>query len=168
MSVVIILLINYVLFSKWGLQNIIDDETMTQKEAMKRFRKCREPGAPPITPIPDKKSERQEFDDYNEEALELFHDHANNCIWCRTTNKAAMDALRKAEEEEAARRRAEEEAARRRVAEVCTPSLMHNYPPISDTDTDTHTHTHTHTFIAAFVHVSLSLLFIYPPGGGSK
>lgn len=112
--------------SKWGLQNIIDDESMTKKDAMKRFRKCCEPGAGPITPLPAKGAEREEFDSYNEEALELFHEHATRCLWCRTTNKAAMDALRKAEEdarrraeeEEEARRRREEEEARRRAAEV--------------------------------------------------
>ena len=127
------------LFSKWGLQNIIDDESMTKKEAMKRFRKCCEPGPGPITPLPVKGADREDFDAYNEDALDLFHDHAARCLWCRTTNKAAMDALRKAEEEakrraeeeEERRRRAEEEArrlareeeARRRAAEVrtCTP-----------------------------------------------
>lgn len=88
---------------------------MTKKEATKRWRRCREPGLGPITPLPRKGADREDFEAYNEEALTLFHEHADNCLWCRTTNKAAMDALRKAEEE--ARRKAAEEEARRLAEE---------------------------------------------------
>lgn len=88
---------------------------MTKKEATKRWRRCREPGAGPITPLPRKGADRLDFEEYNDEALSLFLEHADNCLWCRTTNKAAMDALRRAEEE--ARRKAAEEEARRLAEE---------------------------------------------------
>lgn len=105
---------------------------MTKKEAMKRWRRCREPGTGPLVPLPRKGAHRIDFKEYNDEALSLFLEHADHCLWCRTTNKAAMDALRRAEEEarrkaaeeeahrlaeEEARKRAQEEEARRLAAE---------------------------------------------------
>lgn len=104
----------------WGLQSIANDETISKKQAAAKRKKCEVPQDPPIVPIPSAKSNTEMFEEYNQQAQEIFFAHANNCLWCRTQNTEAMEeARRRAEEEEAARRKAlEDEEARRRRAEA--------------------------------------------------
>jgi hypothetical protein len=100
----------------WGLNSISNDETMSKKQAAKNRRMCAIPGDPPSAPIPAAKSKLETFEEYNQQAQELFFEHANNCLWCRTQNVEAMEAMRRAEED--ARRKAEEDEAARRAREL--------------------------------------------------
>lgn len=116
----------------WGLQNVLDDEAVSRKQAAINRKKCVEPGTGPELPIPGPKASAAEIDAYDAAALAVFVEHSTNCLWCRTLNIEAIEAARRAEEEaarkrmkdadaaEAARRKAEQdaaEAARRKAEE---------------------------------------------------
>ena len=101
---------------EWGLNNLANDETISKKQAIQKRKKCAIPGDPPLLPIPSAKSNADAFQEYNQQAQEIFFDHANKCLWCRTQNTEAMEAARRAEEE--ARRKAEEEEASRKAKEL--------------------------------------------------
>lgn len=119
----------------WGLSSIANDETVTRKTAAQNRKKCVVPGEPPSTPLPSAKSPPEKFELYNEEAQRIFYAHAHHCLWCRTQNVEAMEAVRKAEEdamrlqklrgEEEARKKAfEDEEARRRAEQAVRKKLV--------------------------------------------
>ena len=99
----------------WGLQNVLDDETVSSAQAKKNRAKCAEPSPTgPAQAVPASGADSEEVAAYNDEALRMFKEHAAVCLWCRMNN---ADAARKREAEEAERlrREAEEEERRRRL-----------------------------------------------------
>jgi hypothetical protein len=132
---------------KWGLDIVEHEDGVSKKKAALNRKKCTEPGTGPTMPMPTVKSDANLYEDYNTEALRIFYEHADSCLWCRERNAEAIAnaqhatnqanqkaaaavadpdeeelkrvaAERAAEEDEAARHRAaEEEEAHRREEE---------------------------------------------------
>jgi hypothetical protein len=116
---------------EWGLNGILNDESVSKKVAAQNRKRCTEPGTGPLAPLPSLRSTNQQFEEYNLEAQQIFFNHAEKCLWCRTQNKEAMLAAQRRQEEldeqnrlkalaeEAERKRLEDlEEARRRNAEL--------------------------------------------------
>lgn len=130
----------------WGLDIVEHEDGVSKKKAALNRKKCTEPGTGPTMPIPTVKSDAALYEDYNTEALRIFYEHADHCLWCRERNAEAIanaqhatdqanqktasrgneaaaspppddDALKRAAEEEEARRRAAEEEAHHRAEE---------------------------------------------------
>lgn len=106
--------------SEWALERILNDETISIKEAKKNWKQCEVPSNGSSLPsLPSSGSDTSCFEQYNQEALKLFFTHVLRCLWCRMNNSIAKmitENVRKAEEDN--RRRKElEEAERRRKAE---------------------------------------------------
>lgn len=109
------------LFSEWALDRILNDETVSIKEAKKNRKKCEIPSnGSTLPPLPPSGSDPQLFEGYNNEAMKLFFTHVQKCLWCRMNNSIAkMIAERVEAEEDAMRRRREleEEERRRKLLE---------------------------------------------------
>lgn len=124
------------------MERILNDETVSIKEAKKNWKKCEIPShGSSLPPLPSSSSDAQCFVEYNQEAIRLFFTHVLRCLWCRMNNSIAKliservkateetnrlkkiideEERRKAEEDEEARRRRqmeEEEEERRRREE---------------------------------------------------
>lgn len=83
----------------WGLDLVEHEEGVPKKKAAMNRKKCVEPGSGPDLPIPTSKSSNNEFDEFNAKALELFTEHAGNCLWCRERNQDAVENMRFAREQ---------------------------------------------------------------------
>lgn len=122
---------------KWGLDIVEHEDGVSKKKAALNRKKCTEPGAGPSLPLPTVKSPAKMYEDYNTEALRIFYEHAEHCLWCRERNSEAIanaqhatdQATRKASERAntseadeaaaaaAAKAAADEEAHRRALEE---------------------------------------------------
>jgi hypothetical protein len=107
--------------SEWALERILNDETLTKKEAKKNWKKCEVPSNGSSLPqLPSTSSEPSQFETYNQEALRLFFGHVMRCLWCRMNNSIAKmiaEKVKRDEEERRRKREMEEEERRRRERE---------------------------------------------------
>lgn len=83
---------------KWGLDIVEHEEGVPKKKALANRKKCIEPGTGPSLPLPTVKSSSEQFEIYNEEALQIFYEHSEHCLWCRTRNFEAIENAKFAKE----------------------------------------------------------------------
>jgi hypothetical protein len=106
-----------------GLDLVLHEEGISKKEAAENRKKCCEPGPGTSLALPTVKSKAKDFDDYNESVLEIFTEHSEQCLYCRTRNYEAIENAQHAaqlaeeiklvdEEEEERHRRCEDERHR--------------------------------------------------------
>ena len=69
------------------------------------MKKCCPPSDGPWCDIPTAKSSLDDVHEYNDEALGLFFEHADNCLLCRTKNSSAQQAAQHALGKTVARRK---------------------------------------------------------------
>jgi hypothetical protein len=76
---------------KWGLDIVEHEDGVPKKIALANRKKCIEPGSGPTLSLPSVKSSPESFDDYNTQALSIFYEHSEHCLWCRTKNFEAIE-----------------------------------------------------------------------------
>ena len=61
----------------WGLNNVANEEGVSKKQAALNRKKCADPGTEPSLTIPAHDSPAEKFSEYNEEAANIFFEHAS-------------------------------------------------------------------------------------------
>ena len=75
----------------WGLDLVEHEEGIPKKQSALNRQKCTEPGSGPAMTVPTSKSNGFQFDAYNAEALRIFYEHSEKCLWCRERNHDAIE-----------------------------------------------------------------------------